>query len=57
MPGVNNHDQYGRRAFAEFTDVYEMQTDFEEKGEEEFNKMIDNQLTENNTKSESIEKA
>lgn len=41
VPGVNNHGQYGRWAFAEFTDVYEMQDDFMEKVVEEFNKMID----------------
>ena len=41
VPGVNNHSQYGRWAFAEFTDVYEMQTDFEEKVEAEFSKMIE----------------
>ena len=41
VPGVNNHGQYGRWAFAEFTDVYEMQTDFEQKVEAEFNKMIE----------------
>ena len=29
VPGVNNHGRYGRWAFAEFTDVYEMQSDFE----------------------------
>ena len=33
VPGVNNLCQYGRWAFAEFTDVYEI--------EAEFNKMID----------------
>ncbi len=41
VPGVNNHGQYGRWAFAEFTDVYAMQTDFEQKVESEFNKMIE----------------
>lgn len=41
VPGVNNHDQYGRWAFAEFTDVYEMQADFSQKVEAEFNRMID----------------
>ena len=41
VPGVNNQSQYGRWAFAEFTDVYEMQTDFEEKVEAEFNRMIE----------------
>jgi len=40
VPGVNNHDQYGRWAFAEFTDVYEMQDDFVKKIEVEFNGMI-----------------
>lgn len=33
VPGVNNHENYGRWAFAEFTDVYEMQADFESKVE------------------------
>src|SRR6185295_18918665 len=41
VPGVNNHGQYGRWAFAEFTDVYQMQADFETKVAGEFNKMIE----------------
>src|SRR5262249_28479280 len=41
VPGVNNLGQYGRWAFAEFTDVYQMQADFEAKVETEFNKMIE----------------
>lgn len=41
VPGVNNLKQYGRWAFAEFTDVFQMQTDFTNKVEVEFNKMID----------------
>lgn len=41
VPGVNNLTQYGRWAFAEFTDVYEIASDFEAKVESEFNKMID----------------
>lgn len=41
VPGVNHHGTLGRWAFAEFTDVYEMQSDFEERVESEFNKMID----------------
>jgi type III restriction enzyme len=40
IPGVSNHGTYGRWAFAEFTDVYEIQSDFEERVESEFNKMI-----------------
>ncbi len=30
VPGVNNHRRYGRWAFAEFTDVYEIQREFNE---------------------------
>jgi len=41
VPGVNNLKIYGRWEFVEFTDVYEMQTDFAEKVEDEFNKMIE----------------
>ena len=41
IPGVNNDGRFGRWAFAEFTDVYEMQIDFKQKVEAEFNKMID----------------
>ena len=41
VPGVNNHRRYGRWAFAEFTDVYEMQSDFEAKVEAAFNQMIE----------------
>ena len=44
VPGVNNHRQFGRWAFAEFTDVYQMETDFSDKVEAEFNKMIDNAI-------------
>ncbi|MDZ7752657.1 MAG: DEAD/DEAH box helicase family protein [Gammaproteobacteria bacterium] len=40
VPGVNNHGRYGRWAFAEFTDVWEMQSDFEAKVAAEFDKMI-----------------
>jgi type III restriction enzyme len=41
VPGVNNNGQYGRWAFAEFTDAYQIQADFEAKVESEFNKMIE----------------
>jgi len=40
VPGVNNLGTYGRWAFAEFTDVYQMQADFEARVEAAFNKMI-----------------
>jgi type III restriction enzyme len=41
VPGVNNLHDYGRWAFAEFTEVYRIESDFEAKVESEFNKMID----------------
>jgi type III restriction enzyme len=40
IPGVNNLKTYGRWAFAEFTDVWEIQSDFADKVEAEFEKMI-----------------
>ncbi len=41
VPGVNHIGTYGRWAFAEFTDVFQMQDDFAKKVESEFNKMIE----------------
>jgi len=41
VPGVNHLAQYGRWAFAEFTDVYEMEEDFKAKVEEKFDNMLD----------------
>ena len=41
VPGVNYITQYGRWAFAEFTEVYQIDADFEAKIESEFNKMIE----------------
>ena len=40
IPGVNNLKTYGRWAFAEFTEIYRIETDFKAKVEGEFNKMI-----------------
>ena len=40
VPGVNNLKQYGRWAFAEFTEVYQIETGFAAKVESEFKKMI-----------------
>ncbi|WP_256578086.1 hypothetical protein [Pseudomonas sp. PIC25] len=40
VPGVNYLGSYGRWAFAEFTDVFQMQHDFSQKIEGEFNKLI-----------------
>ena len=41
VPGVNNLGTYGRWAFAEFTEVYQIEADFKAKVESEFNKMLD----------------
>ena len=41
IPGVNNLQTHGRWAFAEFTDVFEMQEDFANKVAAGFNRMID----------------
>jgi type III restriction enzyme len=40
VPGVNNLGKYGRWAFAEFTEVYQIAADFEAKVETAFNEMI-----------------
>jgi type III restriction enzyme len=41
VPGVNNLGQYGRWAFAEFTEVYRIESEFDAKVEEDFEKMIE----------------
>jgi len=41
VPGVNHLGTHGRWAFAEFTDVFQIQDDFKEKIESEFQRMID----------------
>ncbi|HEV3259170.1 MAG TPA: DEAD/DEAH box helicase family protein [Gemmataceae bacterium] len=41
VPGVNHLKTYGRWAFAEFTEVYQIEADFKAKVESEFNKMIE----------------
>ncbi len=40
VPGVNNLGTHGRWAFAEFTEVYQIESDFEAKVKSEFDKMI-----------------
>jgi type III restriction enzyme len=46
IPGVNNLRTYGRWAFAEFTEVYQIETDFAAKVESEFDSMISTCATE-----------
>jgi type III restriction enzyme len=41
VPGVNHLGAYGRWAFAEFTEVYQIESDFKDKVEGEFGKMIE----------------
>lgn len=41
VPGVNNDGEYGRWTFAEFTEAYQIESDFEAKVETEFNRMIE----------------
>ncbi|MCP4308859.1 MAG: DEAD/DEAH box helicase family protein [bacterium] len=41
VPGVNHLGTYGRWAFAEFTDVYQIAADFEAEVEKRFNEMIE----------------
>ena len=40
VPGVNHLKGYGRWAFAEFCDVFQIQSNFKARVESEFNKMI-----------------
>ncbi|MEI6847791.1 MAG: DEAD/DEAH box helicase family protein [Chlorobiaceae bacterium] len=41
IPGVNHIGTYGRWAFAEFTEIYELETEFKAKVEQAFNAMIE----------------
>ena len=41
VPGVNNHERYGRWAFAEFRDVYAMQEDFKAAVQAGFDEIIE----------------
>jgi type III restriction enzyme len=41
IPGVNSLQRYGRWAFAEFTEVYQIEADFKAKVESTFNQMLE----------------
>ena len=45
VPGVNNLGSYGRWAFAEFTEAYQIEADFEARIEAEFNKLIEGRVS------------
>ena len=40
VPGVNRLGTYGRWAFSEFTDIYEIESEFTKKLASEFDQMI-----------------
>lgn len=40
VPGVNSLGSYGRWAFAEFTEVFEMESDFAQRVEQAFDAML-----------------
>jgi len=46
IPGVNNLGSYGRWAFAEFCDIYEIESEFAAKIQAEFAKLIENSRAE-----------
>ena len=41
VPGVNHLGCYGRWAFAEYTEMYEIESDFKAKVEAQFNQLIE----------------
>ena len=43
-PIVNNLGSYGRWGFAEFTEAYQIEADFEARIEAEFNKLIEGRM-------------
>ena len=45
IPGVNQLATYGRWAFAEFTDIWEIESDFETKVAAAFNEILEKALT------------
>ena len=49
IPGVNNTGSFGRWAFAEFRDVFDMEDEFSKKMEEEFNRIIETYIPESET--------
>jgi type III restriction enzyme len=50
VPGVNHLGSYGRWAFAEFTEVFQIESDFENKVTEAFDRMLDEKAPATNKK-------
>jgi type III restriction enzyme len=44
VSGVNNSGKFGRWAFAEFTEIYGMESEFKAKVEAQFNQIIESTL-------------
>jgi type III restriction enzyme len=55
VPGVNHLGSYGRWAFAEFTDIWRIGSDFETKIKSEFDRMIDRTVAELSERNVSLE--
>jgi hypothetical protein len=53
VPGVNNLKAYGRWAFAEFTDVYTLASDFSDNVDGRFNQMM-KEVVDRTDKSETL---
>ena len=51
VPGVNNLKSYGRWTFAEFGDVFEMESNLEQVIEKQFDEMLNNVLDGNDSTS------
>jgi type III restriction enzyme len=49
VPGVNNLGTYGRWSFAEFTDIWTIDSEFEAKMENEFNRVITDAIEQKET--------
>jgi len=45
VPGVNNSSRFGRWGFAEFREVYAMETDFSSAVDDEVNRVLDQVMT------------
>lgn len=55
VPGVNRLGAFGRWAFAEFTDVFEMGREFADRVESVFNKMVEDAVTQSQSQRSSVE--
>jgi type III restriction enzyme len=48
VPGVNNHGGFGKWAFAEFTEIYQLKNDFDDTVKELFDKMVEKVIKKQN---------